>query len=244
MRRSGFTLIELLVVIAIIAILAAILFPVFARAREKARQASCTSNLKQLGLAMLMYVQDYDNCFPDSRVVSGGRWPVWYVPNNYMGAAHIQNYAIRIWSDSTQTVPDGYAAIIGPYVKNMQLFKCPSDTDADRWISGAQRGSYYWRHALDTNGAVFNRSIKDSSVLRPAQIAMLLEEGWHAGARNPYCWDAPDKGALNCNACFMDGHAKILKVPFVGATGAANYDINWFFYNTGWPLDQDPVDVQ
>ena len=62
--RKGFTLIELLVVIAIIAILAAILFPVFARAREKARQASCQSNLKQLTLAMLMYVQDYDEKFP------------------------------------------------------------------------------------------------------------------------------------------------------------------------------------
>lgn len=63
-RRRGFTLIELLVVIAIIAILAAILFPVFARAREKARQSSCASNLKQLGLATVMYVQDYDECFP------------------------------------------------------------------------------------------------------------------------------------------------------------------------------------
>src|SRR5579862_3599835 len=59
-RQSGFTLIELLVVIAIIAILAAILFPVFAQAREKARQASCISNLKQLGLAFLQYEQDYD----------------------------------------------------------------------------------------------------------------------------------------------------------------------------------------
>src|SRR5439155_18474586 len=64
MGRKGFTLIELLVVIAIIAILAAILFPVFAQAREKARQATCASNLKQLGVAILMYAQDYDETFP------------------------------------------------------------------------------------------------------------------------------------------------------------------------------------
>ncbi|PJB63475.1 MAG: hypothetical protein CO095_16425, partial [Armatimonadetes bacterium CG_4_9_14_3_um_filter_58_7] len=63
-NRSGFTLIELLVVIAIISILAAILFPVFAKAREKARTASCQSNLKQLSTAMLMYVQDYDEVHP------------------------------------------------------------------------------------------------------------------------------------------------------------------------------------
>jgi prepilin-type N-terminal cleavage/methylation domain-containing protein len=60
MRRTGFTLIELLVVIAIIAILAAILFPVFARARENARKSNCASNLKQMGLAIMQYVQDYD----------------------------------------------------------------------------------------------------------------------------------------------------------------------------------------
>src|SRR5581483_6168155 len=62
--RPGFTLIELLVVIAIIAILAAILFPVFAQAREKARQATCTSNLKQVGLAVMMYASDHDECLP------------------------------------------------------------------------------------------------------------------------------------------------------------------------------------
>src|ERR1700753_3672408 len=72
--KSGFTLIELLVVIAIIAILAAILFPVFAQAREKARQISCLSNTKQIGLAVMMYVQDYDETYPFAWGAGGG----WY----------------------------------------------------------------------------------------------------------------------------------------------------------------------
>jgi prepilin-type N-terminal cleavage/methylation domain-containing protein/prepilin-type processing-associated H-X9-DG protein len=71
--RNGFTLIELLVVVAIIAILAAILFPVFAQAREKARQTTCTSNVKNLGLAVMLYTQDYDDTYP----------PVWYNPDGH-----------------------------------------------------------------------------------------------------------------------------------------------------------------
>jgi len=71
LRRSGFTLIELLVVIAIIAILAAILFPVFAKAREKARQASCLSNVKQFNVAILSYAQDYDETLPMSTTLTG-----------------------------------------------------------------------------------------------------------------------------------------------------------------------------
>jgi prepilin-type N-terminal cleavage/methylation domain-containing protein/prepilin-type processing-associated H-X9-DG protein len=76
MNRRGFTLIELLVVIAIIAILAAILFPVFAKAREKARQTSCLSNLKQIALAIQMYTQDYDEIYPLEYNVPGN-WPLW-----------------------------------------------------------------------------------------------------------------------------------------------------------------------
>ena len=99
-RRNGFTLIELLVVIAIIAILAAILFPVFSRAREKARLASCTSNLKQIGIAYHMYNQDYDET-----IVFGGDALSGYKQTDW-----------RYW----------YDGLLMPYVKNEQVFFCPS----------------------------------------------------------------------------------------------------------------------
>jgi prepilin-type N-terminal cleavage/methylation domain-containing protein/prepilin-type processing-associated H-X9-DG protein len=99
--RRGFTLIELLVVIAIIAILAAILFPVFAKAREKARQTSCLSNLKQMGSAFLMYAQDWDERFPKYR--QGSAQPACTV----------------MWH-----------TVLQPYVKNSQIMICPSVGDA------------------------------------------------------------------------------------------------------------------
>jgi prepilin-type N-terminal cleavage/methylation domain-containing protein/prepilin-type processing-associated H-X9-DG protein len=109
-KRSGFTLIELLVVIAIIAILAAILFPVFAKAREAARQSSCLNNQKQLGTAMMMYVQDYDEVYP-AMFWAGSQWNP-----NFGTPAGQPNY----W---------GYE--LSTYIKNNQVFRCPSRKDVN-----------------------------------------------------------------------------------------------------------------
>jgi prepilin-type N-terminal cleavage/methylation domain-containing protein/prepilin-type processing-associated H-X9-DG protein len=119
-RRAGFTLIELLVVIAIIAILAAILFPVFAQAREKARQTSCLSNTKQIGLAFMQYIQDYDEALPP---VAGT-----YVFNNTTYLAHWGVDLIGGTNVPTATVPAGVTvpSLIGSYIKNNQIQNCPS----------------------------------------------------------------------------------------------------------------------
>lgn len=129
-RSRGFTLIELLVVIAIIAILAAILFPVFARAREKARQTSCLANQKQIGLAVLMYAQDYDERFPPAYTGSGDA---------------------RV---------SGFYDSVGPYTKNEQMYICPSDrftTSSNRTNLDIGEG-FYRRTMVASYGMVYTFS--------------------------------------------------------------------------------------
>ncbi len=126
-RKSGFTLIELLVVIAIIAILAAILFPVFARARENARRASCQSNLKQIALGVFQYKQDYDE-----------KLPVVTIP--YNDPPNVYGRDSYGWADAMQ-----------PYLKSTQIYQCPSEPTApgssylgngytDYWINASAAG--------------------------------------------------------------------------------------------------------
>lgn len=123
--RIGFTLIELLVVIAIIAILAAILFPVFAQAREKARQTSCNSNLKQIGLAFKMYIQDYDE-----------RWP-----RNSYGDTFNDNTSDKVKPERFSW--GGWISnALRPYTKNQQLYQCPS------------REKGYWTDPYNKNARV------------------------------------------------------------------------------------------
>jgi len=203
MTRRGFTLIELLVVIAIIAILAAILFPVFARAREKARQTSCLSNIKQIGLATLMYVQDYDERMPRFR---GGN----------------ANDA-------------GVHKMIYPYMKNLQMFYCPSkdyrfsctSARAEGWMTqwliaegmGGGPGYSYNDVYLPYSSTYYGlggRSL--GSIVAPAECIMwadghcyrLWGEAWMAtvnrGTSQIY---NPHNGGIN--TCCVDGHAKWTK---------------------------------
>ena len=120
--RSAFTLIELLVVIAIIAILAAILFPVFARARENARRSSCSSNLKQLGLSFIQYTQDYDE-----------KYPLRYT--NLDGVAGYQTVG---------NVDQAWSQTLQPYIKSIQILQCPSDSTAPSGVGLLYGYTDYW----------------------------------------------------------------------------------------------------
>ncbi len=192
-RRAGFTLIELLVVIAIIAILAAILFPVFARAREKARQTACLSNLKQLMLGVQMYAQDYDgqNVY-DRMNTSNQPTPTGPYPTTNCGVN------VYFMTD-----------ILDPYMKNRQIWICPSDNDEGTTCVVPVRRSYHPN--TDMLG------IKDTSVEDVAGTIHFIESNYNSRAHygDPGSYAMPGNPASRhndgWNTGFADGHAKWLK---------------------------------
>ena len=174
-RTVGFTLIELLVVIAIIAILAAILFPVFAQAREKARQTACLSNVKQVGLGLMMYAQDYDEVLPgnhDGRNATGG------LPHNVQGDAggtdgnipSVKNPLGFMTPDNgaASTVIRNWNRDLQPYLKNTQIYICPTAQPRSGGPAGSNNS---FRETTDPLGA--NGSYKLNGLVSSQAIAAI-----------------------------------------------------------------------
>ncbi|MFA4043591.1 MAG: hypothetical protein HZRFUVUK_000363 [Candidatus Fervidibacterota bacterium] len=210
--KFGFTLIELLVVIAIIAILAAILFPVFAKAREKARMASCQSNLKQIGIGFAMYTQDYD-----------GFWPAGNNPDNNTCAGIVYRNGWRGW------IGNG----IYPYIKNPQVFLCPSRPaggwGVNRDANGAVCTNAYFTAASYTFNYRGLFGVHDTAIPQPAQfVAMWCTVNcWNDCYPNSSCgietrdirWIRDNKDYSNshwhnemANYLFADGHVKAYRL--------------------------------
>lgn len=205
--RRAFTLIELLVVIAIIAILAAILFPVFARAREAARQTSCRSNLKQIGTALQMYRQDYDELMP-CLAFGNGTGP-YLTPDNTATAPYL------LWNH-----------VIHSYVKNFGIFNCPSNHYTGTTLP--YQGQYVTSFGYGLNP--FIDGIADAQVGRVADVIMGSDSRYFRV--QPYGSDVPDPAASNgdCNTApmypihngtvntlYFDGHVKSIKPQSVYA---------------------------
>ena len=146
MKKRAFTLIELLVVIAIIAILAAILFPVFVRARENARRAACQSNMKQIGLAFVQYTQDFDE-----------KYPLRYFPTWEPGGLNSPPRSSGL----------GWGSQVYPYVKSRQVFTCPSDP-TQSGVAGLTPVSYGYNHNLPFS---YNGSVPMNAVSQMNQTA-------------------------------------------------------------------------
>lgn len=228
-RKRAFTLIELLVVIAIISILAAILFPVFSRARENARRASCMSNLKQIGLAMVMYTQDYDDHMMSARLgVSGGTTDFTY-PNG----TTVSKFST--WYNQ-----------LYPYVKNIQIYNCPSESNLTYTgnYTGALAYTYNYLHPYgpvfnDSNRGIslgdFNRTGANIAAIEVPSETIAITEGTAMALRfnaNTASFNATEETLLssatcvdtgdwrqNClrarhmetmNCLFIDGHVKAM----------------------------------
>ncbi|MEN6643363.1 MAG: prepilin-type N-terminal cleavage/methylation domain-containing protein [Armatimonadia bacterium] len=205
MRRRGFTLIELLVVIAIIAILAAILFPVFAKAREKARQASCLSNIKQLMLGVIQYAQDYDETLPSYRV-NNALYPSVWLDRDNTGAMDR-----HFWMEQ-----------IEPYLKNVQILFCPSQGGMGQGVTsgGKMYPNYCFNGVASAQRlAVFQSTstkiiIGDIGKIDTTRTPVGYLENWFINTgptttwQQYFWWSEIHNGGGNYG--YLDGHAKWL----------------------------------
>jgi len=193
--KRGFTLIELLVVIAIIAILAAILFPVFARAREKARQTSCLSNIKELGLAMIMYTDDYDETTV-SHNCGGLLWP----------------------------------QLLYPYLKNIEVYNCPSDKGNRLGVNTDGTPAYDSRLGYGINYNMswyYNGHRKRGEIVEPVSKVVFGDGTYYVLYRyyyytlggSSYYDDIAARHNEGLNITFMDGHAKWHRLDDIWSLG-------------------------
>lgn len=218
-RRVAFTLIELLVVIAIIAILAAILFPVFAKAREKARQTSCTSNVKQLGLAWMMYVQDYDETFPPTNSTQSAPGNTEWGPNTSKGNGAFPCKPCRPRSKVTG-LPYDPRPFAMPYIKNTDLFKCPSDNGIPASLvpSEPSQGGKVWQYQGTSYciNTVTLRLAALAAIPKPAETYMGAEVySFHSDDPFNY-WNKRNSPPVRVSY-FCDGHAKLATENLIAA---------------------------